>query len=368
MGFYIPGFETELKQHLNLSAATWLVVEEDIKNFSNGAKYNLAGFLNRIFLNFYQDAEATISQRILKRNEELSKIFSAKEFKSMDKKITEVHIKKILDAYKKELITKATNYQKGQAIKFRINKENVEILRESEEKEYYKDTIGLYLKAIFEEYATKPMYEREMIYFKNIVDDIQSAISQKKKIKLSILKRINPDSHEFYTRKFYISPYKIINDKARMFNYVVGYSEESMPDGSLAPKMAACYRISRIERLSIISSAGGFISKADQNAIEKMIAEKGPQFLAGEVIEIKVKFTDKGIENFHSQLYMRPSDYEKADGEENTYIFMCTEFQALNYFFKFGRDAEILSPQNTRDKFIKRYKDAYEQYINNEEK
>ena len=33
MGFYIPEFETEWKQHLNLSDSAWIIIEEDVRNF-----------------------------------------------------------------------------------------------------------------------------------------------------------------------------------------------------------------------------------------------------------------------------------------------------------------------------------------------
>lgn len=364
MGFYIPEFVTEWKQHLNLSDSAWIIIEEDVRNFSNGSKYNLAGFLNRIFVNFYQEAEATISQRFLNKSDELVEMFSSPEFKSMDKKTTDVYVTKILDVYEKSLITKAGSYKKGEGKKFRINKENVEILRESSENIYYDNSIGAYLKAIFEEYAMKPMFEREQIYFKDTMDILQSAISQKKSVKMSILKKINPNSHESYTRKFYLAPYKIIQDKTRMFNYVIGYSEELKGEGNETwPRMAVCYRISRIDHRLIMSSKSGFISKADQEAIDKMVTEKDPQFLAGEIIELKVKFTDKGVESFNRQLYMRPTYFDKVEGEDNTYLFRCTEVQAINYFFKLARDVEILAPERTRDKFIQRYRDAYMQYV-----
>ena len=363
MGFFISD-ENEGKQHLNLSHSAWLVIEEDVRNFSNGAKYNLSGFLNRVFKNFYQEAEATISQRFLNKYDELVAMFSSHEFKSMDKKTTETYISKILEVYEKSLIEKANSYEKGKGDKFRINKENVEILRESSEKIYYDDSVGAYLKAVFEEYAQKPMYEREQIYFKDVMDVLRSAISQKKPVKMSILKKIDPNNHESYARKFYFIPYKIVQDKTRMFNYVIGYSEEIMGEGNeTGPKTAVCYRISRIDHLLIMSSRSGFISKADCEAIDQMIIEKEPQFLVGEVIELKVKFTDKGVENFNRQLYMRPLDFDKVEGEDNTYVFRCTEIQAINYFFKFARDAEVLAPESTREKFVQRYRDAYMLYV-----
>ena len=59
--------------------------------------------------------------------------------------------------------------------------------------------------------------------------------------------------------------------------------------------------------------------------------------------------------------------FDKVEGEENTYLFRCTEVQAINYFFKLARDVEILAPERTRDKFIQRYRDAYLQYVDQDE-
>jgi hypothetical protein len=359
----------QLKQNLNLSYQATVLIKEDERNFSNSEKetrdkYPGSEILNRVFANFYQDADATISQRCIARRDELLALFSSKEFRSIDGSITKIFVDKILDAYKKELETKSKSYEKGVSFKFNLNKKSLDILRNSQDSTYYEAIIGLYLKPIFEEYALKPMYEREQIYFKETMNILESAIAQKKCVKMSILKKINPNSHEVYVRKFYLSPYKIIQDKSGMFNYVIGYSEEIKRDGEGTwPRKAVCYRISRIDHLLIMSSKSGFISKADQEELEKMIAEKDPMFLVGDVIEIKVKFTDKGIESFNRQLYMRPTDFKKVEGEENTYLFRCTEVQAINYFFKLARDVEILAPERTRDKFIQRYRDAYMQYV-----
>ena len=87
MGFHIPEYDTQYKQYLNLSASASLVIEEDERIFSNAQKENWAGFLNKVFSNFYQDAQATISQRVLCKEEELRAQFSSKEFRAMDNKL-----------------------------------------------------------------------------------------------------------------------------------------------------------------------------------------------------------------------------------------------------------------------------------------
>ena len=62
--FAIDEFATELKQHLNLSSPAWLTIDEDIQNFYPSEKEeSFSGFLNRIFHNFYQTAEASVNLR-----------------------------------------------------------------------------------------------------------------------------------------------------------------------------------------------------------------------------------------------------------------------------------------------------------------
>ena len=102
----------------------------------------------------------------------------------------------------------------------------------------------------------------------------------------------------------------------------------------------------------------GFISISDKEAIEKMISEKEVQFLTGDLMDFKIRFTEKGLEAFSRQLYMRPRIYESVPGEPNTFIFHCTEIQVINYFIKLGRDVEVLEPETTRQKFVDRYRDA----------
>ena len=78
-----------------------------------------------------------------------------------------------------------------------------------------------------------------------------------------------------------------------------------------------------------------------------------------QIHEIIVRLTDKGKLKYINQVHMRPS--QCIDGKHNIgknsdiFIFKCTVHQAKAYFFKFGSDAEILSPLFLREQFIKEY-------------
>lgn len=374
--FYIDEFDNELRHHLNLSENAWLTIREDIKNFyESEEKESFSGFLNRIFRNFYQKADASISLRSIEKKEELKKLYSSDEFSFFDSKTIDTFIEKYTQVYENELQEKALSYSSGKGEKFRINKENVNILKDSPEGGYYEGLIRLYLKAIYEEYVLKPQYIREQIFFSDTFSVIQNAILKEKKIKISLLSKTTVNEKKQYTRKFYVSPYKVVCNETNSFNYLIGYSEEiketdtidesgrKTRTSTVGPKNPACFRLSRIEKADIMVSMGAHISKEHISELEKMLIERTPMFMASEPIKIKVEFTKKGLEAFRRQLYMRPTSYTVSKDNKYLYTFFCTEVQAINYFFKFGWDARIIEPAELREKFIRRYENSLKSYL-----
>lgn len=363
MGFYINEFDNELKQHINLSDTAWIVIYEDINNLHmKNTKESFSGFLNRIFFNFHQKAFATISQRCQEYKEKLYKLIDDNSTDSQCGCAIDSYISRLVYGYEVELIQASRSYPKGEGRKFRVNKQNLELLRLSPEANYY-DSIGQYMKAVFEEYAQKPTYEREQIYYKETVDKINSAIAQSLRLKIAI-----PHNRygEISRRQFYITPYKLMQDKVRMYNYLVGFSEELMPNGSMAEKVVSSIRVSKIEKISIMSSMPAFISKASKTVIDREILKKTPQYMLGDVVDVKVKFKPSGVVKLKNRVYMRPAIYEKLS--DDTYVFHCTMMQATNYFFKFGSDAVVLEPKELRDQFVKWYNMACSRYAELDEK
>ena len=349
-----------LKQHINLSMYASQTIDEDRKAFSNGEDFTLGGILNRIFLKFHERADASIYERCQDKREEYEKLFYSKEFDAMDRIMTDAYIDKLVEDYKMALIKKSRSYEKGKSIKMNLNKDPLDALRMSHNAEYYEyGTIGLYLKAIFEEYAVKPMHEREAIIFSDAVEKINSAKDQKKRMKISYIGNgQRPDD----AWQFYFMPYGIFRDKANLFNYAVGYSQRIMPDGTLDKWGIGCFRISRIGESSRVISKSFHLSKEERNAIERAMAEKGVAYLSGDIKEIKVRFTEEGLRQFHRHLFQRPNDYKVAEDTRNVYIFRCTVFQAEHYLFKFGKEAEVIEPVALRDRLVTRYHEAYLSY------
>lgn len=84
--------------------------------------------------------------------------------------------------------------------------------------------------------------------------------------------------------------------------------------------------------------------------------------MSSEPIDIKVKFTIKGLESLKRQTYMRPTYYEIDKENRHIYTFHYSKVQIINYLFKFGWDAEVLEPEDLRNEVKTRYKRALLSY------
>ena len=109
-----------------------------------------------------------------------------------------------------------------------------------------------------------------------------------------------------------------------------------------------------------MNSMSGFLSHQKIDEIKKELQAKSLPYMAGDLIAVEVAFTNKGLELFERQIYLRPKTYSQINS--NTYSFDCTELQAIHYFFKFGRDARIIKPQYLQDKFKSYYQEALDAY------
>lgn len=356
----------ELKQYINLSENAWVVIDEDIQdlNIKNPENVTFSGFLNRIFYNFHQQSNASISIRVQEYKEKLIDIVSqksngAKGSEKKERTAIERFATNAAEAYAQELISKSRSYtSKGEGRKFNVNKQNIEILLSSDESFYYEDHIGSYMKALFEEYTQKKAFERESIFYKDTVDKINIALAQSTKLKITIKQN---QFGNIVDRKFYITPYKILQDKAGMYNYLVGFSEEILEDGILAQKTITSIRISKIYKIAVMNSMRAFISNESKAILEKELRQKTAQYLISELIDVKVQFKKSGLERFFKKVYMRPACYEKIG--DLTYVFHCTRRQAEIYFFSFGSDLTILEPIELQKLFARWYKNAANQYL-----
>lgn len=218
---------------------------------------------------------------------------------------------------------------------------------------FYYNSLSNYLSTILEEYTRLPYIRREKIYYRPIFDDFQQAIDEQKQI--IITKK---------GKTHYVLPDAIMPNPLSTYSYLVGFSfkeNESKED------MVPCsYRISGIQKedYRIIKSKSAFLSVKQKELLHNEIAERGVQFLSSEPVNITVKFTSKGIENYYRQINLRPTPKEQECISEagHPYVFRCSIVQARYYFAQFGANAEIIEPPDLRKDFKKKYHDANTMY------
>lgn len=334
------------KQHLNLSPLAYEVVLSDMFTFG---EEKLSGFINTVFEHYCPIAEASIAQTLNRLNGELSKSISDI---SGDEKTKKRVLESLVSQKKHSLIEKAMSYESGRPFKFWLNKKNLEYLSEPSSEcseDLYYSRRGKYIKSVLEEYARLPYVERERIYFSPLMEEIRAAIRDNNQL------RVVTGIDAIYS----VYPYEILSDPLSIANYLVGYCTRYDNPGE--EKRPCSFRISALKSVRREKSKSAFLKESLWKQLSQTIASRGVQFMMGNESEIHVKLTKAGVNKYRRQTHLRPPLIREQ--EEGVYVFKCTTAQAEFYFFKFGKDAEIILPIELRAKFKKMYEDAAIEYL-----
>ena len=359
MGIYVDEYSEDLKQYLNLSKEAWLTIDSDIRSFSlYSDKENLSGFLNKVFSNFYSESKASVSLRLKLKSDDLSKLFSKREYKDFDKDTLKKIQINLLNDYKDELIKENSSCKKGEARTFRINRTNTDILKDLDEDIGYAGSVGDFLRAVYSEYVALSQSQRERIFFKEMVDEIEKAIADNHGIKIIQYptERFvrNSDELDFENtkkeikpRQYYVKPYKLVHDDAFQYLYLIGLSEPIPDKKDTSIRISVephAFRLALIDRITTLTTHTAFISQENKEIMDEILAQCGPQYFTApeKIIDVVVEFTKKGLETLKRISYGRPKKYEQL--EDNKYVFHCPFHQALYYFWRFTKEAKIISP------------------------
>ena len=241
-----------------------------------------------------------------------------------------------------ESLIKKKDYQSHK--KMRLSRSAMDELTYYEENAYPlggKYSVTQYIKCLLESYARINFLDREkLILKKTVIEPIENAIRQNKAIRI-----------KFSNQLIELSPYKIVPSKEGTFQYLVG-----AVDGKWA-----AYRLSRIK---FLKTKGKAVFPATEQ-IDEALAEFGPTFFGEPTIDIKIRFTRKGLLRYEYSVIHRPIHTRiesDAKGNGDIYVFQCSEKQALYFFFSYADDVEILEPLSLRQRFIDMYRHGYEQY------
>lgn len=346
----MPFENYENQQRLSISPYAWEIIQHDMIMFKNR---KFSSFINQIFTNFYRLANCSIAYQITtlenKLNSGLEPLLR-RETKCATVQETIKLIIQLKEAESRLAISQTLERKKRDYISkvFRLNDANLSYLCGittntqnsfiicDEDKFYGVRKRKDYIECVIEEYCFLPYIEREKVYFSESFDTISSAIKNERQLDIRI------DKKDIVYR---IKPYAIRSNTQQTANYLVGYSSDM--------SKAVSYRISSI-KTPIARSRSAHLYKTEKEYLETEIAEKGVEYLAYDIADIIVKFTEEGIRLYNRISTSRPlCETALEPGVEVT--FRCTLRQAEIYFWKLQDSVEIVSPHQLRHKFETMY-------------
>lgn len=338
----------EQKLRITLSDRARTVMNEDMDIF--GIKKATA-FINTVFDHYKFEAKSSVSLYLQERQIELDRLLTEAGLDSVNKKKA---IHRLLAKEELEIQNRIAefNEKKGESKLYHINNSNVQYLLEDCNEEQYFSRPAQYVHSVIEEYCALPFIKRERIYKKEIYDLIERACAEKKVLKIKSIYRGK-------NQLFYVYPYKIVPDPFHTQSYLVCYSRKAEEEEK--DKILASFSMARINPPTMLAKTF-HLNQQEITYMESQLSNFSAAYLVGEPEQIHVKLTQNGKKFYKMRLYMRPEKIEPLSTED-VYVFNCSERQIFNYFFSFGSDAEIISPENLRNHFKYAYKSAFQNYL-----
>lgn len=215
---------------------------------------------------------------------------------------------------------------------------------------------------ILDRFTALSLSEREKIYYhiqyKTIIDAIN---------KNEILLINNSGKTEYE-----VKPYDIAIDDNSLSYYLTGYSRAK---GSSDAFGYYSFKLSRIKECR--SKHREFkLTNKEQKAAKEILEKFGAAYVAknltsDQIEKTVVRLTKDGYESLYLKViaHQRPTPLSAPKRILINGIpyydleFDCSHWQIRNYFFSFGMEAEVISPQSLRELFIQKYQKAIKRYL-----
>jgi hypothetical protein len=346
---------TENKQHINLSSEAIRIIEGDMANFKfDTSKKNKSGFFNIIFEN-YRDRFPLASSIVLKN---INKIKSTLNNDGIEKRIVESIMKEFSRQFFVDTIKEyEKKFSKDFPYKFKLNKSNVEYLKRLDDLKYFKKgdrlRLGFYLKICLESYARLPKIERERVYLQKKIDIIESCILKGTKV---TIKYQNGKWRD-------VKPIEV-SDQSRIKRMKLIFNYKGKDDLSLVSDEVDIIKVG-LEATNQSSAYEGMLQGFEEAVIKdmrKLTIESVNLRSVMPEIDVKVRFTKKGLDRYRDQEDEFPIIGIESEKDPKVLEFCATESEVFYYLFQFGGQAQIVEPIHLRDTFKKFYKAAYDIY------
>ncbi len=327
-------FYEKIKIYVTKTVADVLVRDADFFGFKkkDGITSNKNAFLSALILNYYDDF--TNKQKVLgERVEKILKQTGLSDSKNLLLK------NEIIEAFNKESTTSMLE-KYDVLVSLKPTKETASLIDYIEGYLLNGASLSQYFRNMFTSYAYMPQDKRAEIIFKTQYNVIENAIKQNKKIFIVL------NGGE----KIEVSPYAICRSKEEFYLYLL-CSKNSY---------TMTVKLNKISSVVMLESERE-ISNNDVLVFNKMI-KYGPQFLYNPSDEATIiKLTENGVKKYKRFYVHRPIP-DQID--KNLYIFNCSPEQVFQYFIKFGKDAEIVSPYYLRERAMRFLSSSLKNYKN----
>lgn len=352
----------EGKHHLRLSEHAMLCITSDRETFSSSeTPLSLAGFLNRVFTNYFRLAKASVALQCAARLRERQ---TQREMYAAEHSLSADELEQ-LRRYDEALCRAEAQQQAGQILrslkqakghtqKVRINKQNMEYLYGSAsqcaEEEYYDGRAGLYLRAVLEEYCRLEYSQRERVYF-----PLPSVWYGKTVLEI----------RSVYGHTDLVYLYDVQAQALAPYNYLLGACFRHTEQGDCWQPYLL--RLSAVQECREVPLPQNVVPPGE-NLRRQCFAqakERGLSYLYYPCQEVRVRLTKpEGIRLYRRILWYRPM-MRTVESEDDTSMicrFYCPPLQARAYFMRFGAQAQVLSPDELRQDLALFFTDAAAQY------
>ncbi len=292
---------------------------------------NLNGYLKEVLVNYFD------SYRKHKEDLLVSIIKDLGAFPSVDGNDAVLIAGRIINSYMKQ----SDMYDdRSSAVTLTLSGSSLDVMHTIENNMLSDCSLSQYVHDLFSSYLSYSRSRRERIAFSDVFKELEDAIDKKAVVTFS--------SSSADGRKFTVEPYLIASSKEEQCNYLL-----CADTGTHQPRT---FRISRIRALYMTSER--FVPDEKTEARLKEAAVKSPQSVYRNV-SAKVFLTDQGIQKYRLITKNRPPVSKK---EGSIYFFDWPKREIEDYFRRFGRDAIILSPADSRESLRYFYMKALSAY------
>ena len=331
----------EEKIRVNLSKRTLDLLLKDAENFEFFKKdgtLNKNAFLNQLITNYHED--------YARKQKEMLEII-ARSISELNDASYEAEN----GAY--QILNRLNLYQNGTDensevhISFRPTRTSSSTIDFIEHHELKDSSRSNYYRMLFDSYCALPQDKRERIIFRDLVEQIEEAITEDRQIYL-----LSKNNFLLGKSGITLSPYSLSLTREELYNYLLAEIDEYHAVRTM--------RLCRIRSIRILTEKRVFSDQV-KKILDKMIVN-GPQYPYQEDEEerIEVRFTDEGLRMFKVYYLHRPVP---VSIEDHVYTFECSYMQAMTYFSRFGENALIISPVKLRKKMLEYHSIARKKYI-----